>query len=82
MIQKWGVYSIDGKVHWTKIPYTDCSRIEVEGTEITEGIVGWMGMYSSYVLQLLRNQMNLKSQGIFMISNKFKQNNSFVSMSE
>lgn len=34
---------IDDKVHWTKIPYTDCSRTEVEGTEITEGIVDWMG---------------------------------------
>ncbi|NIA59454.1 hypothetical protein G5716_14105 [Bacillus pacificus] len=30
------------KVRWTKIQYTDCSRTEVEGTEITEGIVDWM----------------------------------------
>lgn len=37
---------IDDKV----IPYTDCSRTEVERTEITESIVDWMGMYSTYVL--------------------------------
>ncbi|PEY75266.1 YopX family protein [Bacillus cereus] len=30
------------KVRWTKLQYTDCSRTEVEGTEITEGIVDWM----------------------------------------
>lgn len=30
------------KVRWTKLQYTDCSRTEVEGTEITEGVVDWM----------------------------------------
>lgn len=30
------------KVRWTKIQYTDCGRTEVEGSEITEGIVDWM----------------------------------------
>lgn len=30
------------KVRWTKLQYTDCSMTEVEGTEITEGVVDWM----------------------------------------
>lgn len=30
------------KVRWTKLQYTDCSRMEVEGIEITEGVVYWM----------------------------------------
>ncbi|WP_257209122.1 YopX family protein [Bacillus cereus] len=43
MIDKNGsdIYFGDA-VRWTRVIYTDCSRAEIESTEVIEGTIGWL----------------------------------------
>ncbi|EEM38509.1 hypothetical protein bthur0004_55660 [Bacillus thuringiensis serovar sotto str. T04001] len=36
-------------VRWTRVIYTDCSREEIESTEVIQGNIGWL--YSTLILK-------------------------------